>query len=124
MAQQLGAGTIVDPRPYAKGSLKKTFAKFPHLENVLPAMGYGDEQIHDLEETIKATPCDTIILGTPSNITNVFDVEKPFVGAKYELEMHQEHEEQFHNILDSFYNRFICHHVDDHFGDNDHQHAA
>lgn len=116
LAKQLG-GDIVDPRPYAQGSLKGMFAKFPHLENVLPAMGYDAEQVRDLEETIKATPCDAIVIGTPSDITHLFDVEKPFVGAKYELEVVKEHEDQFKEILDSFYSRFVCHHADDHFGD-------
>jgi len=70
MAQQLGAAEIVDPRPYAQGSLKGVFEKFSHLKNVLPAIGYGEEQVKDLEATIKATPCDTIVIGTPSDFTH------------------------------------------------------
>jgi len=70
MAQKLGAAEIVDPRPYAKGSLVKVFERFSHLKNVLPAMGYGDEQVKDLEATIKAIPCDTIIIGTPADFTH------------------------------------------------------
>jgi len=109
-AKNLGAGEIVDPRPYAKGSLVKTIAKFTHLKNVLPAMGYGDEQVKDLEDTINATPCDAVMIGTPSDITHLFDVEKPFVTARYELEVVEGHEEKFQEILDTFYNRFASHH--------------
>lgn len=70
MAKKLGAAEIVDPRPYAVGSLQDVFAKFQHLHNVLPAMGYGEAQVKDLEATIKATPCDTIVIGTPSDLTH------------------------------------------------------
>jgi predicted GTPase len=111
-AKNLGAGEIVDPRPYAKGSLVDVFAKFQHLQNVLPAMGYGDEQVRDLEATIKATPCDAVLIGTPSDITHLFDVEKPFVTARYELEVVKDHEEQFEKMLDTFYNRYNQHHHD------------
>jgi predicted GTPase len=110
LAKQLG-GIVVDPRPYAVGSLKATFAKFPHLQNVLPAMGYDAGQIADLEATIKATPCDAIVIGTPSDITHLFEVEKPFVGAKYELEIVKNHEDDFkvrklrRNVLDLSFNR-------------------
>ena len=109
-AQQLGAAEIVDPRPYAQGSLVDVFAKFSHLKNVLPAMGYSDSQVKDLEATIKATPCDAIVIGTPSDITHLFDVEKPFVRAKYDLELVKNHEADFKAILDSFYERFTLHH--------------
>lgn len=112
-AKNLKAAEIVDPRPYAKGSLVNTFEKFPHLTNVLPAMGYDDQQIKDLEATIKATPCDAIVIGTPSDITHLFDVEKPFVSARYELEVIKNHEEQFKKILDTFYIRHNGHYHDD-----------
>lgn len=109
-AQQMGAAEIVDPRPYAKGSLVDIFHKFPHLEKVLPAMGYDEAQVNDLEATIKATPCDAIVIGTPSDITHLFDVEKPFVMANYELEMVPEHEENFKVVLDTIYDQFTHHH--------------
>lgn len=70
MAKTLGAAEIVDPRPYAQGSLKSVFERFQHLHNVLPAMGYGEAQVKDLEATIKATPCDAIVIGTPSDFTH------------------------------------------------------
>ena len=107
MAQKLGAAEIVDPRPYAKGSLKKVFEKFTHLTNVLPAMGYGDEQIKDLEATIRATPCDAIVIGTPSDFTHVLNLRNvPYVMARYELEIVTEKDKQtFHHMLDSFYDK-------------------
>ena len=105
MAKKLGAAEIVDPRPYAKGSLVGVFEKFPHLTNVLPAMGYGPEQTKDLKDTIQATPCDTIVIGTPSDFTHVMDLHVPYVMARYELEVVQEHEHQFHAMLDSFYEK-------------------
>jgi len=109
MAKQLGATEIVDPRPYAKGSLKKVFEKFTHLTNVLPAMGYGAEQTKDLEATIQATPCDAIVIGTPSDFTNVLDLNKvPYVMARYELEIvTEQHKKQFHTILDTFYDTAV-----------------
>ena len=110
-AKQMGAAEIVDPRPYAKGSLVDTFKKFSHLENVLPAMGYDEHQVKDLEDTIKATPCDAIVIGTPSDITHLFDVEKPFVMAKYDLELvDSDHEQQFTKMLDTLYSKFTTHH--------------
>jgi len=105
MAQQLGAAEIVDPRPYAKGSLVGVFEKFTHLKNVLPAMGYGVVQVKDLEATIKATPCDTIVIGTPSDLTHVMDLNIPAVVARYELEVLPKHAKQFHEMLDSFYEK-------------------
>jgi predicted GTPase len=110
MAVSLGAGEIVDPRPYAQGSLKGVFEKFTHLEKVLPAMGYGDEQIKDLEATIQAVDCDTVVIGTPSDISSVVDIGKPSVVARYDLEMVPEHKDAFHATLDSFYDKFYTHH--------------
>ena len=113
LAKQLGAAEIVDPRPYAQGSLVDTFKKFPHLKNCLPAMGYDEAQVKDLEATIKATPCDGIVIGTPSDITHLFDVNKPCIMAKYELELVPNHEEEFKGFLDTFYNKFSLHHHED-----------
>jgi predicted GTPase len=103
---------IVDPRPYAKGSLIKTFEKFPHLSNALPAMGYGEEQVRDLEATIHSVDCDTIVIGTPSDLSSVIDFgSKPTVIARYNLEVYPEHSEQFHKTLDSFFDRYTHHHA-------------
>jgi len=85
-AERLGAEEIVDPRPYAVGSIVKTFENYPHLGAVLPAVGYGKEQIHELEETINATPCDVVLIGTPIDLRRVLHLNKPTVRAKYELQ--------------------------------------
>ncbi len=109
LAQDLGASEIVDPRPSAHGSLKKVFEKFPHLKNVLPAMGYGKEQVKDLEETIHAVECDTIIFGTPSDIARRMDLKRPSVVARYELEVDQDDVKAFHDTLDTITERFESH---------------
>ncbi|GAX10449.1 hypothetical protein FisN_21Lh147 [Fistulifera solaris] len=106
LATDLGASEIVDPRPSAQGSLKKVFEKFPHLKNVLPAMGYGKEQVKDLEATIHAVECDTIIFGTPSDIARRMDLKRPSVVARYELELDQDDVKAFHDTLNTFTERF------------------
>ncbi len=85
-ARQNGAGNIVDPRPQAVGSLVDTFAKYDHLEQVLPAMGYSDQQVAELEATIKATPCDVVLTGTPIALSRLIDVTQPLVRAHYSLD--------------------------------------
>lgn len=85
-AERLGASEVVDPRPYAVGSLIDTFEKYAHLEQVLPAMGYGKEQLKDLEATINATDCDAVIIGTPMDLTRVINVNKPTARVFYELD--------------------------------------
>ncbi len=84
-AKAAGAESIVDPRPYATGSIRGTFEKYGHLKDVLPAMGYGDEQVEELETTINAVPCDIVVAGTPIDITRIIKVNKPMVRARYEL---------------------------------------
>ena len=76
---------IVDPSPYAVGSLATTYANYPNACGVLPAMGYSAEQIRDLSATIEATPADAIVSGTPIDLTRVLSVSKPIVRARYEL---------------------------------------
>lgn len=84
-AERLGAKELVDPRPYAVKSLKTTFETYPHLEKVLPAMGYGEEQLKDLEETINKTDCDAVIIGTPMDLTRIININKPSTRVQYEL---------------------------------------
>jgi predicted GTPase len=84
-AKAAGVESIVDPRPYATGSIRATFQKFPHLKDVLPAMGYGSKQIEELETTINAVSCDVVIAGTPIDLTRVMKVNKPMVRARYSL---------------------------------------
>jgi len=85
-AQRFGASEIVDPHPYAVGSIKTTFKKYPHIGRMLPAMGYGPKQIKELEETIDATPCDLVLSGTPIDLSRVLKTKKPVVHVRYELD--------------------------------------
>jgi predicted GTPase len=85
-ARQWGAAEIVDARPHAVGSVKRTFAANPHLETVLPAMGYGEEQIRELEETINATPCDLVLIGTPIDLGRIISIRPPHARVRYELD--------------------------------------
>jgi predicted GTPase len=85
-AERLGAGEMIDPRPYAVGSIVKAFENYPHLGAILPALGYGKEQVRELEETINATPCDVVLIGTPIDLRRVLQLNKPAVRAKYELQ--------------------------------------
>jgi predicted GTPase len=87
IAKQLGASALVDPRPYAVGSIKETYEKYPHLGNVLPAVGYGGKQIAELKETITSTPCDVVVIGTPVDLRRVMAIDKPTVRVKYELKV-------------------------------------
>lgn len=86
-ATKFGAAEIVDPHEYAKGSITETFEKYTHLEDILPAMGYGDEQVKDLEDTINATPCDVVVTGTPIDISRVVKVNKPIIRVYYDLQV-------------------------------------
>lgn len=85
-AEKFGASKVVDAKPYAVGSIKETYDKYPHIQKVLPAMGYSQMQIKELEETINKIECDTIIAGTPIDITRVLKTEKPIVRVGYNLQ--------------------------------------
>jgi predicted GTPase len=85
-ARRFGAAELVDPRPYAMGDLARTLAKYPALENLLPAMGYGREQMHELEATLNAMPADLVLAANPIDLTRVLTLEKPVVRVRYELE--------------------------------------
>jgi predicted GTPase len=84
-AQRYGVSEIIDPRPFAVGTLKGVFANYQHLGNVLPAMGYGDEQVRDLEATINAVDCDAVVVGTPIDLGRVCKIAKPNTRVHYEL---------------------------------------
>jgi predicted GTPase len=86
-AKKLGAKELVNPKPYSVGSIKETYAQYPHLGAVLPAVGYGENQIAELEETINNTPCDAVLIGTPIDLRRVIKVNKPTVRVKYELQV-------------------------------------
>ncbi len=85
-AKKFGAAEIVDPREYAVGKLAETFRIYPNIGNLLPAMGYGEQQIKDLEKTIENTPCDTVIIGTPIDLTRIIKINKPNTRVIYDLQ--------------------------------------
>ena len=86
-AQRYGAAEIVDPRSYAVGSIAQTFEEYPETGPVLPAMGYSDQQIHDLEETIRATPAEHVIIATPVDLGQLISINKPAQRVHYELQV-------------------------------------
>jgi len=85
-ARRFGAAEIIDPRPYAVGSISATYKKYPTTGNVLPAMGYGDAQIRELEQTINNTPADLVLIGTPIDLRRVLKLSKPAQRVRYELQ--------------------------------------
>jgi predicted GTPase len=87
MAKKSGAGEIVDPRPYAVGSIREAYKRYAHLGPILPALGYGERQIAELKETIDRTPCDVVVIGTPIDLRRVMTLNKPTVRVKYELQV-------------------------------------
>jgi predicted GTPase len=86
-ARRFGAAEIIDPRPYTVGTIAEAFEKYPEIGALLPAMGYGEQQIHDLEETIRRTPCDLVIAATPIDLTRVADIYHPVQRVRYELQI-------------------------------------
>jgi predicted GTPase len=80
-----GAAQIVDPRPYVTGKIKNTFEKYPRIGALLPAVGYGDEQVADLEATIRRVPCDLVIVATPVDLTRIIRIDKPMMRVRYSL---------------------------------------
>jgi predicted GTPase len=85
-ARQCGAAELVDPRPYAVGSIRGTYERYPHMTTLLPAMGYGSIQRHELEETINRVDCDLVLVATPVNLTSILKINKPSVRVSYEAE--------------------------------------
>ena len=85
-AQKFGAKEIIDPRPYAVGTIKDTYKKYPGVGTLLPAMGYGKKQIQELEDTINAVDCDIVIIGTPIDLSRIIKINKKSIRVKYELQ--------------------------------------
>ena len=85
-ARRFGAAELIDPRPYAVGSIAATFQKYPNTGTLLPAMGYGDKQVHELEETINKTPCDLVLIATPIDLRKVVNIKHPSQRVRYELQ--------------------------------------
>jgi predicted GTPase len=110
-----GAGTVisknrkaqklVDPRPYLVGDLIQTFEKYPGIGPLLPAMGYGEEQLLDLEETINRADCDSVVIGTPIDLSRVIKIKKPCTRVYYELE--QISKPDLNRILDDFLKNYF-----------------
>jgi predicted GTPase len=86
-ARRFGAAEIVDPRPYAVGSIIDTYKKYPTTGKVLPAMGYSDQQMRELEETINSTPCDMVIIATPIDLGRLLKIHRPYQRVRYELQV-------------------------------------
>jgi len=85
-AQKFGAAGFVDPRPYTVDRLSETFEIYPEIGTVLPAMGYGKQQLEDLETTINNTECDAVVIGTPIDLNRIIKVDKPSTRVYYNLQ--------------------------------------
>jgi predicted GTPase len=99
-ARNHGAGAIVDPRPWAVGRIAETFENYPGIGELLPAMGYGDEQIADLEKTVNAVDCDVVLVGTPIDLTRLIKIDKPSYRVGYRLE--EKGSPDLNSVLDKF----------------------
>jgi predicted GTPase len=86
-ARKFGASEIVDPRPFAVKSIAATFEKYPGIGILLPAMGYGEQQIKDLQTTINKTDCDTVVVATPIDLSRIIKINKPSVRVRYDLQV-------------------------------------
>ncbi|HHS12239.1 MAG TPA: GTPase [bacterium] len=99
-AQKFGASEIVDPRPWVTGTIEETFKKYPKIGTLLPAMGYGTQQVRDLEKTINSVDCDAVIIGTPIDLKKVIKINKPAVRVQYRLQ--EIGEPTLDDVLDKF----------------------
>lgn len=88
VSQRLGAAEIVDPRPFAVGSIKAAYEKYPQLKKVVPALGYYDDQLAELKATIDAAACDSVVIGTPIDLRRVIEFTKPATRVRYDLKEH------------------------------------
>jgi predicted GTPase len=87
-AKEFNAAEIIDPRPYAEGTIHETYLRYPHTGTVLPAMGYSADQIRDLETTINRADCDLVLFATPIHLTRILSIEKPVIRVRYEYQDH------------------------------------
>jgi predicted GTPase len=85
-AKQFGAAELIDPRPFAVGSIRSTYEKYGHMRQLLPAMGYSETQRHELQETIDKIPCDLVLVATPIDLARVITIKKPSLRVSYEVE--------------------------------------
>ncbi|HOA79567.1 MAG TPA: GTP-binding protein [Defluviitaleaceae bacterium] len=103
-AERFGAASLVDPRPYTVGKLTETFKIYPKIGTLLPAMGYGEQQLKDLEATINNTDCDSVIIGTPIDLSRVINIKKPYTRVYYELD--EINSPNLNEIIDEFVKKF------------------
>ncbi|MHB1477442.1 MAG: GTPase, partial [Coriobacteriia bacterium] len=113
VAKRAGAAELIDPRPFAVGSIKTTLEKFPHLTEVLPAMGYSPEQLADLEATVQASDAEVVLVATPVDLSRLLDLGKPAVRASYHIE-ERGSGISFVQILDMFSQKYSFTEVTDH----------
>ena len=99
------AKKIIDPRTFAVGSLRQVFKNYSHLKNVLPAIGYGAKQIKELEQTINRTPADSVIVGTPIDLSHLLKINKPSVRVRYVFE--EVGKLNLKTILDEFVRKYL-----------------
>ncbi|NOZ63238.1 MAG: GTPase [Calditrichaeota bacterium] len=85
-AEKFGAAELVDPRPWVVGKIAETYEKYPEIGMLLPAMGYGDQQVKDLEKTVNAVDCDVVVIGTPIDLRRVIKIDKPAIRVMYDLQ--------------------------------------
>ena len=85
-ARKHGAAEIVDPRPFTVGTITRTFETYPGIGRLLPAMGYGEEQVRDLEATMATTPCDLVLVATPIDLRRIIRIDRPALRVSYELQ--------------------------------------
>jgi predicted GTPase len=103
-ARKFGAAELVDPRPYTVGKMSETFRLYPNIGILLPAMGYGDEQLHDLEKTINNTKCDSVIIATPIDLNRIIKIKKPNTRVYYDLQ--EIGDPNLTQVLDEFVKKF------------------
>ena len=104
-AHRFGASEMVDPREFAVGKLKDTFKTYPNIGKLLPAMGYGEQQIKDLSATIDKTPCDAVVIGTPIDLQRIIKIKKPCARVQYELQ--EIGKPDLEDVLDDFVKKFV-----------------
>jgi predicted GTPase len=85
-ALKFGASELVDPRPWAVGKIARTFERYPEVGTLLPAMGYGEQQIKDLEATVSKVECDAVVIGTPIDLGRIIKIPQPSVRVGYDLD--------------------------------------
>jgi predicted GTPase len=103
-ARKFGAAELVDPRPFTVGKVSDTFRIYPNIGTLLPAMGYGDEQLHDLEKTINNTDCDSVIIATPIDLNRIIKIRKPNTRVYYDLQ--EIGDPNLGQVLDEFVKKF------------------